>query len=366
MRNGVSSIVEEVFWWFGWHQKLLVMGGIVLGILSGYGIGVTDSTGLMLGLLIVVLGILSRSLFYLQLTGVVVAGVALYVVGGRPFLSMVGLGPESGVLRFVAEILLVLPNAVGANPSYSDPVSAVARSVSGLTTTYLAGLVLGISAWASGAAVVNTTYQEVYDSFIKVVNKKGKSSLGDGTYTTSYGVGSHLGLKPSEKYHATNINPRENSIILHYGSMLKMPRKAVNLSGSTKQIYYDQIISVDYNSPRLEIRLADGEIVKIITSEDPNEILNDIRDRLQRYKSGTVETTEREPEEGVEEEAEQEIEEEPEAEEMGEEEIDEASRKRAEEAVEDMEEVIENTLDEMGDTFDVMSSDETEDEESSQ
>lgn len=273
---GASDAVEEALWWLGWHRRYVLSTGVAAGFVSGYAVGGLGVAGLAAGL--VVAGGLVYGRRVLALEGVVLGGLAAVAatVGFEAALSSAGVeGPASA---FVGGVL----SLVGFDGT--EPLSAAEDGATAFATWYFSGLLVGALVWSVGAAVINRTYADTYGAFRDVVEKKGVALLGEGTHTTMNGSGSLLGVRPNREYHATNIRVRQNSVDLNYGSALSMPRKAVKIAGSTKHLYYDQLSSVDYDEPYFEIRMAGGEVVKVVTEEEPSEVLDEIEENLGRYK----------------------------------------------------------------------------------
>jgi len=357
MDNGTSNAVEEVLWWLGWHRTHVLVGGMSLALLVGYAAGSVGLGTLAVGAFLLLFGSLSRRILAFEVVSFAAVGGVLYSFEGEELLSNFGASSEGAELT--AELILEISSSIGFQVDYpaGEALPTVGGALAGLVTWFLGGFALGIVAWAVGAGVVNRSYGEVYESYRMLIEKKGEALLGERTHTAMNGVGSMLGLKPYKEYHASNIRVRDNSVDLNYGSVLSMPRKAVSVSGSTKQMYYDQLASVEYEEPHLEIRMADGDIVRIATSEKPVELLEEIEARLKEYKRiGTPEREAEPAEEATEVERVEEKEAVAEEEEEAPEDtfIEEESKARAEEAVEDIEEVVESAFDEMGDTFKVM------------
>jgi len=274
---GASDAVEEALWWIGWHPRYVLSAAVAVGFVVGHLVGGVGTEGLVAGLVFAGGGLYSRRI--LASEAVVLGGAAsvAYTVG---FETALGAAGVSGVAETVVGLVTAL-----VEDGAAEPIPAAQGSVSGFSLWYFACLSVGAVAWSVGAAVVNRTYADTYRAFRNLVGKKGEALLGEGTHTTMNGTDSLLGVRPNRRYQATNIRVRPNSIDLNYGSVLDMPRKAVTITGSTKHLYYDQLSSVDYDEPYFEVRMAGGDVIRVVTDEEPSEVLEEIETNLKRYKT---------------------------------------------------------------------------------
>jgi hypothetical protein len=333
---GVSNTVEEWLWWIGWHRRHVSSVGIAVGFLGGYFGGSLGTAGLVTGLALAAGALYRKGILGLQVLVLATAAGVTYSLG---FGGVVAVAGVEDIAETLGGAVLGL---VGVE--YTDPVSAAERGIRGVTFWYLTGFFLGFLVWSSGAVVVNRTYGDSYDAFRDLIRKKGEAILGEGTHTTVNGSGSLLGIRPNKEYHATNIRVRESSIDLNYGSALSMPRKAMKIKGSTKHLYYDQLASVNYDEPYFEIGMSGGEIIKIVTEEEPSGVLDEIERNLDRYKKS------QEKEIGERKRRTQEAETEAST-------PDEEAERRAEEAMEDIEsveDVFESAIDEVDEKFEMV------------
>jgi hypothetical protein len=57
------------------------------------------------------------------------------------------------------------------------------------------------------------------------------------------------------------------------------------LNDDTREVYYDQITSVRYKRPTLEIGTSDGGTLSYRSSREPDDALNDLQARVRSYKA---------------------------------------------------------------------------------
>ncbi|MDY6779285.1 MAG: hypothetical protein SV760_01810, partial [Halobacteria archaeon] len=258
--------------------------------------------------------------------GAVVAGsvvvflsaLVFYLIGGNAFLgvlSAVGLAETlRSFVRVAVDVLGNVLGAVGFELSTADAVPNLVTAVKDFTTWSLLGIGVGASVWVSGTRLINSDYVDVYTNHQGSIEDHGRRLLGVGTddattkvesdggtesevdtrdtrmsdesdfYTLTYGEGGSLLVEPNSVYYSTNLLVGNASLLLHHGSRVDMVKRESYVSDSTKELYYDQVASVDYNDPYLEIRFSDGETFRFISAEKPESVLEDVQTKLQEYK----------------------------------------------------------------------------------
>ncbi len=358
MADPVANAIEEFFWWLGWHPLYILSAGIVLGLIAGFIYGSIAIGVVVIGVLLILFGLYKTNFTY-GITAIFAVIAAInQTVGLTQLLQIADLDPNSGPISIPAEAFINLYTTFGFASPAANEVTAASIILGGLITWHILGAVIGLLIWGVGAMVINSTYTDAYDAFNMIVRKKGEALLGEDIYTPSHGSGNVFGVKPHSEYFATNVNVGDNSLVINYGSKINMPKKEISLSESTKQMYYDQLASVDYEKPYFEVRMADGEVVNIVTNEKPEELLDEIENKLREYKSAPEpqqrQREAREPSQPETQETDEQIT------------VGEESRERAEEAVSDMEEAIDSVLEDMGDTLEIMSGEEPGEDETSQ
>ncbi|MFW5929038.1 MAG: hypothetical protein ACOCT0_01270 [Halobacteriota archaeon] len=277
---------EDSVWWLVWRRHQVLLVGVGVGLVAGYGVDALGPGGLAVGLASVVFGYLSPTFFYLLLF--VYAGLAgVYTFAdGRAVLEMF-LDPEGAIAVSIARFLLLLGEQAGfeLEGASDNPVGAVGGVLSTLATWSLVGFAVGGVSWAAMASFVNTRYEDYVDGFREEVREAGESLLGSEPFTYVQGRGSKLLLWPAMAYYATNVVVGRNSIMLHHGSKLDLGSRSTEISDSTKQLYYDQVSSLDYDDPYFRIRMSDGEVISLHTESKPVELMNLIARGLQDFKS---------------------------------------------------------------------------------
>lgn len=296
MKVDAVATVKDSVWWLAWRRHGVLMAGVALGLIAGFALEGLGVGTVVLGFLLLGLGVLSGLFFYFAGGLFAVFAAAFYLGNSRGMLSMV-VDPEGETAFHLANSMLRVAAAAGFDvvAEGPTPVADVGAVLEALATWWLIGLFAGLAVWTAVAAYVNTSYEKRLDEFKQEVVERGEQLLGSEPFTYVQGVGSTLGVWPAERYRATNVVVGESSIMIHHGSELDLGSGGVDVSNSTKQLYYDQVSSVDYDDPYFRVRMSDGEVVSLHTETKPVDLMNLIVRGLQRYKS----TGERRHEEDV-------------------------------------------------------------------
>lgn len=286
MKVDAVASVRDFVWWLAWRRHGLLMVGVGAGLGAGFVLGELGAGTLVLGLVLLGMGAFSGLFFYFSNAVYLLLAAAFYMGTARSLLSIV-LDPGGETAFHLANSMLRVAEAAGFDvvAEGPTPVAEVGAVLEALATWSLAGFFGGLAVWAVGAAYVNTHYEERLEEFKREVVERGEELLGSEPFTYIQGVGSTLGVWPAESYRATNVVVGESSIMIHHGSKLVLGRGGVDVSDSTKQLYYDQVSSVDYDDPYFRIRMSDGEVVSLHTETKPVDLMNLIVKGLQRYKS---------------------------------------------------------------------------------
>ncbi len=286
MKVDAVDAVKDYVWWLAWRRHGLLISGVALGLVAGFALDEVGAGTLVLGLVLLGLGVFSGLFFYFVDAAFVALAAAFYLGQSRSLLSLV-VDPNGETAFHLANSMLRVAAAAGFDvvAEGPTPVADVGAVLEALATWWLAGLVTGFAVWTVVAAYVNTSYETRLEQFKREVVDRGEEMLGSEPFTYIQGVGSTLGVWPAERYRATNVVVGESSIMIHHGSELDLGRGGVDVSDSTKQLYYDQVSSVDYDEPYFRVRMSDGEVVSLHTETKPVDLMNLIVKGLQRYKS---------------------------------------------------------------------------------
>jgi hypothetical protein len=299
MKETAMARATDTLWWAGWRPLAVGSLGGVVGVLSGYANGAVGPATAAVGVVLISVSALSPLLRRTGFMGAVITSIIFYVVGpGRAQQALEESGVGSEWTEFVAEFILNVGSLVGVETA-REPTAVVGGGVASLAVWSLGGAALGGVFWIAGVYVVNSGYSEVYHRFVDHVEEEGRSLLGegDGFYTFSHGEETIPVVRSAKKYHATNLLVGDSSLSLHHDSTVDMVRREEDMSDSTKELYYDQVASVDYEAPYLKIRMSDGQVVRIVTSGKPVEVMEEIEEHLRRYKTSSE--TESSTEEGT-------------------------------------------------------------------
>ena len=288
MKETAKTRAADALWWAGWRPLAVGSLGGVVGVLSGYTNGAVGPATAAVGVVLISVGAFSAWLRRTGFAGAVITFFVFYVVGpmrAQQALEGSGVSEWTG---FVAEFVLNIGSLVGVEPA-GEPTAVVGGAVASLSLWSLGGAALGGVFWVAGVYVVNAGYSDVYRRFVDGVEEQGRALLGegDGFYTFTHGEETVRVVRSAKRYHATNLLVGDSSLSLHHGSTVDMVRREESISDSTKELYYDQVASVDYEAPYLKVRMSDGQVVKIVTSGKPVEAIEEIEDRLRRYKTSS-------------------------------------------------------------------------------
>lgn len=284
----MDDVAADSLWWIGWRPLVVGGAGAAAGVVVGYFRGGLGLLALAASVFFVALGLIKPSLLKTGFVAYVVAAVAFFVVGAERItsaLESVGLGTD--LVETVSVFLLEIAKFAGAEfESARQPTEILGSGVAGVAFWSLAGAAVGSVVWLVGVYAVNRRHVGVRESLVENARVAGETVLGDegSLHTLTHGEGSVFLVTPAERYYVANFLVGGSSVSLHYGSTVEMASQEVEINDSTKELYYDQISSVDYGGDRLKIRSADGGTVRVVTSEKPVELLEEIDDRLQKYK----------------------------------------------------------------------------------
>jgi hypothetical protein len=152
------------------------------------------------------------------------------------------------------------------------------------------GIIGGGIWWLVGTVYVNNNYSAVMEEYGRLTERTARKFLdaaaGDTeTYVLTYGNGGSILVEPAEDYFSTVLVVGDSSVAIHQGVGIDMEGREPYLKDSTKEIYYDQIASVSYDRPKLQITTSDGGVLEYQSSREPDDALNDITNRVRAYKT---------------------------------------------------------------------------------
>jgi len=281
----------DLAWWLGWRPAVTTSVSVFIAILLGLSTGYFGVYAAGTGAVIILVGLAAP---WLRKLGVVLSFTVFllfYLIGSEAteaFFESSGVGMDW--VNPMASLIFAVGSLIGFEET-NRPVEVISTSLAGLALWSLAGCVVGGLIWLVSVYRINSGYDEVYEDFVKTVERKGDQMLEEKGYSrsVSHGVETVPLINSAKAYYTTNLLIGESSISLHHGSELDMMKKEYNISDGTKDIFYDQVASVDYDEPYLRIRTSDGEVIRIVTSEEPREIIDRVQKKLQKYKTSTEE-----------------------------------------------------------------------------
>lgn len=291
MNDGVFGAATDPLWWIGWSPVATASAGAAAGVVAGYLLGWLAAGTATFGVVVVALGVVVPLVRRTCLVAAVGSVIVFFVVGAEAVKdALEGLGVGTGLAEAVSVRVLELASFVGVGlggGSGRTATEVVGGAIAWLSVSSLAGAAAGGGVWLVGVYVVNSRHAGIRERLVEVASEEGERVLGDdgSFHTLTHGEGYLPLVDPAERYQVANLLVGESSVCLHYGSEVDMASQEAEISDSTKEIYYDQISSVDYGGERLRIGSADGGTVKVVTSEKPVELIEEVDERVQEYKT---------------------------------------------------------------------------------
>jgi hypothetical protein len=149
---------------------------------------------------------------------------------------------------------------------------------------------LGIGTTIFGIQEVNASYPTVLEEYTAFSKRAAQSAVdlvgGDATaHTLTYSEGSIRLIEPARRYESTNLVVGANSVTIVEGVGLDMVTREPTLDDRSREVYYDQVASVSYDRPHLEIATSDGGTLEYRSSREPDDALRDLQQRIRAYKT---------------------------------------------------------------------------------
>jgi len=96
------------------------------------------------------------------------------------------------------------------------------------------------------------------------------------------GEGSSLLIEPAKVYDFTSIYITPDLIAIYSGATFDVVNLRLAPTSDTKEIYFKQVVGVDYAPPTIEIKTAGGGALKLVGDSDQtaHAIVGEIRSRL--------------------------------------------------------------------------------------
>jgi len=183
---------------------------------------------------------------------------------------------------------------LGWNPKFTIPGGIVLGAIIGTQfggpfLLGFLGLFVGIGGWYAGTREVNAKYKDVRDGFLTDARNAAGGMLGMGgevnTYTLERESGSAPLVESHREYTPISLIIGESSVAIHDEAELEMPTLDAYIGESTQEFYYDQIGSVNYDEPHLQLKTSDGELLQFASSRRPDDALYELQERIREHKS---------------------------------------------------------------------------------
>lgn len=150
------------------------------------------------------------------------------------------------------------------------------------------GLLSGPLVWVAGTRHVNNNYEKILAAFQAEAKARAREMLriqgNVNTYTIRYSTGSTMWVTPGHKYGLTTLVIGDSSVAIYSDATMQFDRLDAEFGKSTREFYFDQITSVNYDAPHIEIKSTDGDLMRYVSSTKPDDVLKDLQDRLREYK----------------------------------------------------------------------------------
>lgn len=150
--------------------------------------------------------------------------------------------------------------------------------------------IVGPAAWLVSVNFTNSNYQELLDAFMDDTAAKATdlfAGAGEGTetYHIEHSNGSVKFVQPDRVYQPVTLVVSDTSALVYDDARLDFDHLRSNYGSSTREVFFDSVTSVNYDSPFFEIRLQDGDTAKYRSSRKPDDILHDLQQRLRSHKN---------------------------------------------------------------------------------
>lgn len=181
------------------------------------------------------------------------------------------------------------------HPYYTIAVVTIALGVIGAVfdASVLWGVVgfwISPFVWIGSVNFVNSKYQELLDAFHGDVAAKATelfAGAGEGTqtYRIEHAYDSVRLVRPNRVYEPVTLIVGDGSLLVYDDARLRFDLLQPTLGASTREIFFDSVTSVNYDSPFFEIRMGDGDHAKYRSSRKPDDVLHDLQQRVRQYKA---------------------------------------------------------------------------------
>lgn len=181
----------------------------------------------------------------------------------------------------------------GWKPLYTLVIGLLTGAILGFLLNAIGTLVVlgiggGLIWWIVGTRYINAHYGGVMREYGRYTERMAQKLTGESnaeTYTLTYSSDGAILVDPAEDYFSTTLLVSDNSAAIHEGVGLDMVSREPYLNDDTREVYYDQITSVRYKRPTLEIGTSDGGTLSYRSSREPDDALNDLQARVRSYKA---------------------------------------------------------------------------------
>ncbi|MFH5798933.1 hypothetical protein [Haladaptatus sp. CMAA 1911] len=160
-------------------------------------------------------------------------------------------------------------------------------------TGYLAGIAAGLGLWYLGTEEIDRAYWTLLEShaeYTKRVRRTvAETTPHESAYTLNYGSGSSLLVSPDERYFTTTVFVGDEAITFHEGVGIDMVDRVPYFKDTTTEIRYEWLSSIRYEKPYVRLELTGGTAIRYYANDRPDELLADVRGRIERHRPNSTE-----------------------------------------------------------------------------
>jgi hypothetical protein len=178
-------------------------------------------------------------------------------------------------------------------------VALIVGGIVGLAVAIAAGSGWGLLAgipfpvlWFFGTQHINKTWRAYFDRGADVASDSGAKRLDVGKdeaarHLLYYGEGSAVLVTPARAYHFTPLYVGETFLGIYAGPQYDMVKRQGPSEGRTRELYYRQITTVDFERPFFVVKASSGDNIQYqsMDYERAESAVNAVRRRLRQVQA---------------------------------------------------------------------------------
>lgn len=167
---------------------------------------------------------------------------------------------------------------------------AVGAAVRAPIVILVLGGLIGLWWWYFGREHVDDIGSTLVASFVAGAEREARRILGlAGEDTTTHTIWASWGNVwgvPLDRWHVpTVLVIGESSVAIYDDAKLDLKRVSTTIGQGTRELFYDQISSVNYDRPFFEIKMTDGDVLQYRSSRKPDDVLYELQQRVRAFKT---------------------------------------------------------------------------------